>query len=340
VRYIIIGAGAIGGALGARLAQHSTENPPLLIARGKHGDAVRENGLRLRSPDEDALVPIECAAGPDEVALRADDVLILATKTQDAQTALQQWVDAPVFDHEGTRKGTAGTLLPILTALNGVESERIALRLFARVLGVCVWLPAVHLAPGEVILRIAPTSGIFIIGRYGAAADVADRQLLATIAADWTASTFTIHIVDDVMRWKYNKLLSNLGNAVQALLATMNDDAAGIVDRLHPEAEEIYRATGIQWVGDDEEAQWRGDVFRIRPVAGTPERLGGSSWQSLARGRSIETDYLNGEIVLMARLRGLAAPLNETVQRLARAAASSGGGVGSMTVAELEALLP
>ena len=335
MRYIIIGAGAIGGVLGARLAQHSTENRPLLIARGEHGAAIAANGLRLRTPGEDAFVPVDSAAGPAGVVLRDDDVLVLATKTQQAQIALEQWVDAPVFDGRGSRLGTAGELLPVLTALNGVESERIALRYFARVFGVCVWLPAVHLVPGEVILRIGPTSGVFIIGRYGAATDAADDRLLATIAEDWTARSFTVHVVDDVMRWKYNKLLSNLGNAVQALLGAIDEDGVAIANRLQAEAESIYRATGIEWASEAEEAAWRGDVFRIRPVPGAPEQLGGSSWQSLARGSSIESDYLNGEIALVARLHGMTAPLNATVQRLAREAAASGSGLGSLTAAEL-----
>jgi len=339
MRYIIIGAGAIGGALGARLGQHSSEHPPLLIARGEHGAAIAQTGLRLRTPDEDTLVPVDSAAGPDGVVLRSDDVLVLATKTQQAQLALEQWVDAPVFDREERRVGTAGELLPVLTALNGVESERIALRLFSRVFGVCVWLPAVHLVPGEVILRIAPTSGMFIVGRYGAARDAADEKLLATVAADWSSSTFTVHIVDDVMRWKYNKLLSNLHNAVQALLGALDDDGVAIAERLRTEAEAIYRASGIQWASEAEEAEWRGDVFRIRPVPGTPEQLGGSSWQSLARGGSIESDYLNGEIALIARLHGMTAPLNEAVQQLAREAAASGSGLGSLTAAALTELL-
>jgi 2-dehydropantoate 2-reductase len=339
MRYIIIGAGAIGGVLGARLGQHSTEHPPLVIARGEHGAAIAQNGLRLRTPDEDTFVPVDCATGADGVVLRSDDVLVLATKTQQAQAALEQWVDAPVLDRDGRRVGTAGDLLPILTALNGVESERIALRLFARVFGICVWLPAVHLVPGEVILRIAPTSGIFIVGRFGADRDDADEKLLATIATDWNASTFTVHVVDDVMRWKYRKLLSNLHNAVQALLGALDDDGAVIAERLRAEAEAIYRSSGIQWASEAEEAAWRGDVFRIRPVPGTPEELGGSSWQSLARGGSIESDYLNGEIALIARLRGMSAPLNQTVQRLAREAAASGAGLGSLTPAALAELL-
>lgn len=62
-----------------------------------------------------------------------------------------------------------------------------------------------------------------------------------------------------------------------------------------------------------------------------------SSWQSLARqSRSIETDYLNGEIVLLGRLHGVPTPVNDLLQRTARVAAREGISPGSMTV---EALL-
>jgi len=338
MRYVIIGAGAIGGVLGARLAQFSSDHPPVLVARGEHGAAIASRGLRLRTYQEDVTLAVATVSGPDELQLRADDILVLSTKTQQTQAALDQWVDAPVFDDDGAQIGTAGELLPVLIATNGVESERVALRLFARVYGVCVWLPAVRLDPGEVILRIGPRSGAFIIGRYGASQDDADRALLTTIKTDWQLGTFTIHLVDDVMRWKYNKLLSNLANAPQALVA--DGDISAIDARLREEAERIYVAAGISAASSSEEEEWRGDLFTIRKVPGTPEKLGGSSWQSLARGAgSIESDYLNGEIVLLARSVGLEAPLNAAVQRLARQASRFGAGVGSMTIEELEAAL-
>jgi 2-dehydropantoate 2-reductase len=339
MRYVIIGAGAIGGVLGARLAQANGQHPPLLIARGEHGAAIARDGLRLRTPDEDVTVRPEVASGPDQVQLRSDDVLVLAVKTQQAQSAFEQWADAPVVDGTGVRIGTAAELLPVVIAMNGVESERLALRLFARVYAACVWMPAVHLRPGEVISRIGPTSGMFIIGRFAAERDVADRELLSVLEADWGAGSFVVHVVDDVMRWKYAKLLGNLANALQALVKS-GDDFGALANRLRAEAEGIYLASGISWASEAEEVTERGDLFSIRPVPGTPSELGGSTWQSFARGTgSIETDYLNGEIVLMARLRGLPAPLNEAVQRLAREVARSGSGVGSMTAAELGARL-
>ncbi|HEY2644180.1 MAG TPA: 2-dehydropantoate 2-reductase N-terminal domain-containing protein [Galbitalea sp.] len=343
MRYVIVGAGAIGGVLGARLAQHVPDHPPLFIARGDHGAALMNTGIRLRTPSEDVRLTVAVASGPADVKLLADDVLVLAVKTQQAAVALAEWVDQPVFTQDGADGaepvGTAGEHLPILIAMNGVETERLALRLFRRVFGVCVWLPAVHLTPGEVILRIGPKSGIFIIGRVGLEADDGDRNLLSSIEDDWTRATFGIHLVDDVMRWKYNKLLSNLANGLDAMLGP-DEDFSDAARRLRTEAELIFRETGVEWASEMEEADWRGDLYTIKRVPGAPEHLGGSSWQSLARGAgSIETDYLNGEIVLIARQHGLDAPLNAVVQRLAREHAVKPAGARSMTLAELEAVL-
>jgi 2-dehydropantoate 2-reductase len=182
-------------------------------------------------------------------------------------------------------------------------------------------------------------SGTFIIGRVGTQVDAANRTLLETVAADLAAATFTVHVVDDVLRWKYNKLLNNLANGLQAILG-VGEDFGDLVSRLRVEAELVFRESGIEWASSIEEAEWRGDNFSIRHVPGTPEALGGSTWQSVTRGTgSVETDYLNGEIALLARLHGLDAPLNETVQRISREVARGDSAAEAMTVEELKGLL-
>ncbi|AYG03793.1 ketopantoate reductase family protein [Gryllotalpicola protaetiae] len=346
MRYVIVGAGAIGGTLSARLAQH-LETPPLVIARGDNAEAIRARGLLLRSPDDEVRVDAPVATDPREAELTTDDVLVFATKTHQVQSALLEWVDEPVRDAAGEVVGTAGELLPVLTALNGVESERLALRYFRRVFGVCVWLPAVHLAPGEFTVRIAPQSGVFIVGRYGLAGEAdaaADALLLGTVQSDWERATFRVHVVDEVMPWKYRKLVSNLGNAVQALIGTGDEASSPTAGELYSLAREeglaVYAAAGIGIPSDDDEERWRGGAFDVRPVTGADGPLGGSTWQSLARGSgSIETDYLNGEIVRLARLAGVPAPVNEGLQRLARQAAAEHRPPASVSPDELKRIL-
>lgn len=341
MRYVIIGAGGIGGTLAARLAQHSLEHPPLLIARGDHALAIAANGLRLTTPEEDVRVPVVTASAAVEVELHPDDVLVVATKTHQAEAALLEWVDRPIVDSTGATIGTAGDLLPVVMVLNGVASERMALRLFSRVFGATVWMPGLHLVPGEVSVSTFPITGVFIVGRYAAPMDAADRELLATLESDWSAATFDVHVVDDVMGWKYRKLLSNLGNALEVLLGP-GAESDSFVKRLREEAREIYTAAGIRIPTAEEEAVWRKDIFGgSRKVPGAPDEVGNSSWQSVARGSgSIETDYLNGEIAYLARSIGRDAPINAVVQRLARQVAVSRGRAGLMTAEQLESLLP
>lgn len=336
-RYVIIGAGAIGGAVGGLLAHAGSE--VLLVARGDHGRTMIDNGLTLRCPDVTFTVPAPTVTGPDGVRLRADDVLVLATKTHQADAAINQWADVEVYDGDQL-VGRAADQLPILTALNGVASEEIALRYFDRVYAVCVWFPAVMIDPGEVIVRAAPLRGVFHIGRYGETDDpAADAALLKTIRADWLAAGCDVVLPDDVMAWKYRKLIGNLGNAFQALLGNELDSSKGADDlaqAARAEARQVLDAAGITVTPDDEERAARQNAAQVRPVPGAPEQLGGSSWQSLMRGSgTIETDYLNGEIALIGRRIGHPAPVNARITALARHAARTGLRPGDITADQL-----
>ncbi|MFI5800702.1 ketopantoate reductase family protein [Streptomyces sp. NPDC051677] len=326
MRYIIIGAGAVGGTVGGRLAEAGQE--VVLVARGAHGAALGERGLRLRVPEGELTHRLPVVDGPAALGtLRADDVLVLAVKTQDGEAALQAWGPAPVAGG-----GTAAERLPLVCAQNGVESPRLALRRFRHVYGVCVWLPSTHVEPGVVSAAGAPLTGILHLGRYPHGADDTARR----IAADLEKARFEAPVVPDVSRWQYAKLLSNLGNALEAVSGPIGDpDAQALFERVRAEGEAVLHAAGIAHVGAEEQRAVRGDKVTLVPLDGVP-RGGGSSWQSLSRGAgSIEADYLNGEIALLGRLHGVPTPLNELLQRLANQFARERRAPGSLPVGEL-----
>ncbi|MGC3859621.1 ketopantoate reductase family protein [Micromonospora chersina] len=326
MRYVIIGAGAVGGTIGVRLGEAGRD--VTLVARGAHLAALRERGLTLRTPDGTVTSRLPAVAGPDDRPLPADTVLVLTVKSQDTAAALATWVDTPV---EGG--GTAGERLPVVLAQNGVANERAALRLFARVHPVCVWLPATHLEPGVVVANGHPHPGMLHLGRYPSGADDTSRA----VADDLTAAGFVAPVRDDVMRWKYGKLLGNLGNGLQALLG--QDVPEPLAARVRAEGEEALAAAGIPHTTREEEAAERGDRVRHRPVDGE-ERAGGSTWQSLARGAgSAEADHLNGEIVLLGRLHGVPTPANEAVQVAVRRAVRERIPAGGFPLAELEKMV-
>jgi 2-dehydropantoate 2-reductase len=334
-RYIIIGAGAVGGGIGGRLATAGIAT--VLVARGEHLAALQRTGLRLRSPDDDVAVPVTAVGGPGELELTDDDVLVVTTKTHQAPAVLAEWADAPVVpaDHE-SRAGTAGERLPVLMALNGVASEEMALRYFRRVFGVCVWMPAVHLEPGEVIVRAAPVAGVFHVGRVPATAtEPGDHALLGRLQDDWGAGGLTVALPADVMPWKYRKLISNIANAIQALVGS-NGDIDPVVAAAQTEARQVLDGAGIAYTSDEEEQATRADGPHVRPVAGEPAELGGSTWQSLTRATgNVESDYLNGEIARLAHRHQLDAPVNSAVASLARRAAAAGQRPGAVSAEQL-----
>jgi 2-dehydropantoate 2-reductase len=78
----------------------------------------------------------------------------------------------------------------------------------------------------------------------------------------------------------------------------------------------------------------------VKPI-GDRERAGSSSWQSLARGTgTIETDFLNGEIVLLGRLYGVPTPLNQAICRLADDAVRRSAQPGELSIDESRLPVP
>jgi len=321
MRFVVLGAGAIGGVVGARLAAHG--QAVMLVARGEHFAALRGGGLRIESPDEAATIDVPVVDHPAQINWTPDDVVLLTVKTHHAFSALRDLAAVAPAD------------VSIVCMQNGVTSERIALRHFAHVYGVCVMCPATYLVPGVVQAWSLPTTGILDIGRYPAGAD----SRAEAIAAAFRSSTFSCVARHDIMRWKYGKLLMNLGNAVEAICGP-RARSGPLTKRARGEGVACLEAARIDYVGEQEDTARRGDLLHMHPIAGQT-RGGGSSWQSLQRGAgSIESDYLNGEIGRLGRLHGVPTPVNTLLQRIANQLARAGTPPGSMSCEELSALLP
>ena len=320
MRYVIYGAGAIGGIIGARL--HLSGHEVALIARGAHLEALRENGLTFVSSEGAQTLPIPAAGSPAELDLTAEDVVILAMKSQDTVAALDALFAA------------APPAITVVCAQNGVVNERMALRRFPNVYGQLVILPGTHLEPGTVVASASPLYGVLDLGRYPHGSD----ERAATIAGDLTEAGFGAVPREDIMPWKYAKLLRNLANSTQAILG-LEERAEALMARAHDEALACFAAAGIELVGDDEFRERFTALKRI--FSGSPAaRAGNSSWQSLTRGATtIEAAYLNGEIALLGRLHGVPTPVNALLQEVATEVAASGRGPGAHTLAELEARL-
>ena len=320
MRFIIYGVGAIGGTIAAALTLAGREVAG--IARGKMLDAIQANGLLFRTPGGEHRVQFPCHAGPGEIAFQPDDVIILTMKGQDTHEALLALRAAGV------------TTQAVVCGQNGVANERDALRLFPNVYGMTVMLPGDYTQPGEVNCFGGPKYGMFDLGRYPAGADA----MAEAIAEHLQAANIAVFVQDEVMRSKHGKLLENLGNVLDAALGRAGD-FQDIADRARDEGRAVYRAAGIAWTEIDRNEPRRKGLFELRDVPGA-SRTGSSSAQSLKRGSgSIETDYLNGEIVFLGRLHGVPTPVNAGLVALGQRLIADRLAPGAVSRDEVAALL-
>jgi 2-dehydropantoate 2-reductase len=323
MRYVIFGAGAIGGLVGARL--HQSGHDVMLVARGAHYEKMAADGLTLATPTERVTLTIPVVPTVAEAGLRDGDVVLLCTKSQQSSEALLSIRDAAT--------GATGNAVPIVCLQNGVANEYLALRLFPEVYGGLVMVPAEHLEPGYIVGYLGKVSGQIDVGIYPSGADDRVREISAALAG----SRFESEALADVMRHKYAKLISNLGNGVQAVCGNADPDGNGELRKLlSAEGRAVLTAAGIEHT-----------VEEVADVAGRWERMGigevdghahqgGSTWQSVTRGTgNVETDYLNGEIVLLGRTLAIPTPYNALVQLLTRVTVTGGHEPGWRSAQEL-----
>jgi thiosulfate/3-mercaptopyruvate sulfurtransferase len=331
-RYVVIGAGAIGVTFAAELKRAG--NGVVLVARGAQLAAARGDGITYARPDGARKLDVPVYGGPGEFELRPDDVLILATKTQDAAQPLALWAGQPVTLADGTAS-TAGASLTLVTTQNGLETERLALRYFASVIGGVLGMPAHFVEPGVIVAAGTPAVGVAWLGVY----PDGDAESVEELARTLRRANFDASAVGDISAWKRGKLLASCTFVLDALYppSELRDAAAGL---LREEARSVLSAVGE--VADLSSAQGPKGGLRVAQVAEVPGYAygGTSTWQSLARSGSLETDYINGEVVLQARLQGREAPANEAVTARIRAAAEQGLEPRSLDERDLLATFP
>jgi 2-dehydropantoate 2-reductase len=315
MRYVVYGTGAVGGVIGGNL--HLTGVPVTLVARGEHLARIRAHGLMLDREDGRHRVDAPATDTAAEVAWSDDTVVLLCVKGQQTQGALDDLLAHAPAD------------LPVVCVQNGVANEWAVLRRRAAAYAVCVMLPATHLEPGLVVQKSRSTPGILDVGRVPGGVDERAEQ----VAADLRRGGFESVARPDIMAWKHRKLLNNLGNGVDAVFAP-GEAADELVRRAQAEGEEVLARVGIDVVTAERDRERRADHLRRREHL--PVEEGGSTWQSVARGGSgVEIDHLAGEIVLLGRLHGVPAPVNEAVQRATHELVRAGGAPRSVDPAPL-----
>jgi 2-dehydropantoate 2-reductase len=323
MRTLVVGVGALGGVIAARL--HASGAPVRLATRDAAGAArLAAAGLRVggiggaASVDAPEVAPLDVHGARGE----AFDLVVLATKAQDALAAAERGA---------ALLAPGGTLLPIQ---NGAVPRLVAERLGgARVLGGLSNLGATMIAPGLYEQRNA---GHLLVGELaGGESDRARR------VAAWLGRGVPVRTTPNVEGAIWSKLLLNCsvttlgaiaGRTMRQYLATPDGRAA--FDRAYDEALAVALASGARperMVVDPIPPGWSG---RSLPSAAHETWLAGvlagygdvkpSMLQDLERRRPTEIDFINGHVAALGGRLGVPVPVNaaivETVHALERGA--------------------
>ncbi|MFO6451407.1 MULTISPECIES: ketopantoate reductase family protein [unclassified Aeromicrobium] len=332
-RIIVIGPGATGGTIAAELHLHGAR--VVAVARGAELESLRSRGLIYHTSDGTRTVPLDVVGGPAELTLTDRDVLLLATKSQDAEAALRDWAWAPVQRADGSR-GRAGTDLPLVTVQNGLNTDRSALRWFSHIVAGSIYCPGGKEKVGEIENYGGEKRVLLWLGHYLTRG--IDDELRELVDALSVAPTLGFQAVEDITAIKASKLSYNTINGLEPVFAP-SDLRDEVKEGLRQEALRVFAAIGITPLSPIESgiSLWPHSVLE-GDIAGRT-RPGNSTLQSYLRHAPLETDYLNGEIVLLGRLHGVPTPLNEAMQVLTAEAVEQDLPPGAKGDDEIRALL-
>lgn len=311
-RYVIIGAGAVGASLAAQFELSGIEYA--LVGRGAQIGHIRQHGLNYQRPSGVKQISLNAFDLSEPPELTPDDILLLTVKAQDAASALALWSWRNVT---GSSLPVAASL-PVVTFQNGLATEEAALRTFSHVYAASILTPARFTETGKVVVGGDPYVGIVTVGRFPSGRDeTSDRIVLDLNRAEYLAEASA-----NIRRWKSAKLLHNVRNALELFegpTAVKDEIGGALVD----EARHALQAAGYRLASPSERTI---DISNWGTAQNSGIQPGQqSTWQSFTRGASSEVDFLNGEIVLLGRLHGVATPYNDAVQRLAGTLAQKGG---------------
>ena len=310
MRIAVIGAGAVGGTLAALLdrAGHDVE----VTARGENLAAIKAQGLRLDGGWGEHVAHVEAHETLAWIGAPEPDLAILATKAQDAATALR------------ANREVLGTV-PLLVAQNGLGGLEVARSVLPEspLLGGLALFAASYLEPGRVTVT-APLP--LIVG----AGPGTPEELLESIAAVLRGA-LPIEVTDDIVGAQWTKLLINHVNALPAITGLSVQQVIAdpglrkVMTASMRETVRVARQLGIRF------GRVQGVNGRVLGAIGSAplafgawfprvlgSRLGsvpnpGSTLQSIRRGQPTEIDFLNGAVVAAAKAGGVAAPVNQQI---------------------------
>jgi len=295
LKIVILGAGALGCAIGAALTQGGNETWLLNRSAG-HVEAMRRDGLRVDDARGSRMVPVRASSRPDEVGV-ADLVIVLVKSLQT----------------EAAMRGAMALVGPDTTVLslqNGLGHEDILSDIVGRerVLAGKTYVGGVLRSPGHIL------SGVEGKDTYIGELDGRISPRVRAIAEAFTAAGLSTSVSDNILGTMWDKLLVNVATGALTGITRLTygqlyDEPllAATAQAAVAEAIAVARATGVLLTLTEPEQAWRLASAGLAPSFKT------SMLQSLEKGSLTEIDFINGSVVRQGERHGVPTPVNATL---------------------------
>jgi 2-dehydropantoate 2-reductase len=305
MRVVMLGAGGVGGYFGAKLARAG--EGVTFLARGAHLEAIRANGLRVRSSLEGEWT-VKTAAVDDLRGQPPADVVFLTVKANDTEAILER------------ARPVVGPDTAVLSLQNGVQSVELIDRVLGpgHALGGAAYVFAVIDGPGVIAHHLL---GRIAFGELDGRRTPRAERLLAAFAR----AAIPAEIAPDIRRVLWEKYLFI---CAQAGMSTLTRVPAGRLRAHEPtwamyraiveEAAAVARAEGVPLPADA--------VDSVMKAAGTLSDAARSSMHhDLVHGRPLELEALHGHLVRLGRRHGVPTPMAFAVYAALLPLAAGGG---------------
>ena len=295
MKIVMMGSGGVGGFFGGRLAKAGYD--VTFIARGKHLDAMRENGLTIESKAQGDIHIPKVNATDDPAKVGVADLVILSVKLWDTEDAARA-----ILPMIGPDTG-------VLSLQNGVIKDDILKSVLdeKHVMG-GVGYVATHISRPGVIDQVGTMQRI-IVGEY----DGRESQRAKFLHKALLDAGVTAELSADVRRsiWEKYVFLVGLSGTTTTMRTTLgpirsNPQTRAFLLDVMREVVAVGRALGVALAEDFAEQ-------RLKFADGLPVDMTSSMHHDLERGNRLEVEWLSGGVVKLGQKAGVPTPCNRAI---------------------------